>query len=379
VLASAEPGGAPLLVERLSDRAAIAALAPAWDRLRLRHAEAGLTAGPFLQPAWFAIYAATLARGDRKLRLYVAHRAGEVVGILPLVEERRRLAGLPARVLRSLSDDHSSRFDALVGDDETARALVAELADDTSWDALELRDAPERAGVELLTAAAEQAGHPTARWPSLDSPYLALPGDVAALDQQLSAKFRSNLRRRKKKLEAEVGPIALERVPNDADRATLDRALDDGFRLEAAGWKGDAGSAIACDPILRARYTALAHAFAKKDQLALYFLTVGGARKAFHFAILDGGVYYLFKPGYDPALASYGLGHLLVDAVIRDLIPRGARELDFLGDDMPWKREWTDLTRPHAWRYVFAAGARGRALHAWKFRLAPRLKRLLRR
>ena len=327
---------AAVTVEELNDRAAISALAPEWERLRSEVARAG--------------------------------------GV-----EKRRIAGVPARVLRSLSDDHSQRFDLLCSDGEAARALFVHLAADRTWDVLELRDALKSAGVDKLIAAAEYAGHATAQWPAMVSPFLPLPSTVEALEQQLSAKFRSNLRRRAKKLNAEVGPVALERIPSDAPRAVIDRALEDGFRLEAAGWKGDQGTAIACDPALTARYAQLARTFAAQGKLALYFLTVAGERKAFHYAMIEEGIYYLFKPGYDPALASYGPGHLLVDAVIRDLIPRGVRELDFLGDDMPWKREWTDQARPHAWRYVFSRGPFGRALHAWKFRLAPRLKTLLQR
>jgi CelD/BcsL family acetyltransferase involved in cellulose biosynthesis len=299
---------------------------------------------------------------------------------LPLFAERRRIAGVPARVLRSLSDEHSQRFDLLAhpDDDQTARALFAHLQRDRSWDVLELREAPAAgAAVDRLIDAA--SGHPIGRWDAMSSPTLPLPTTIQALEQQQSAKFRSNLRRRKKKLESDVGPIALERLPNRASRDELDRALAEAYSLEAAGWKGEAGTAIACDPLLTTRYTQIARAFAARDQLALYFLTIDGVRKAFHFALIEDGVYYLLKPGYDPELAQYGLGHLLVDAVVRDLVGTGVSELDFLGDDLPWKREWTDRVRPHVWRYVFARTPFGRALHAWKFSLAPRIKRLLRR
>jgi CelD/BcsL family acetyltransferase involved in cellulose biosynthesis len=374
-----------LVVDELRDRAAIAALASPWEELRAEVAAAGGTRGPFLGPTWFAIYAASLARG--RLRVLVAHRAGRLLGLLPLFAERRALAGVPARVLRSLSDDHSQRFDALLRPGEAgeaARALWAHLIADRNWDVLELRETPsghapaveqaaaERPAVERLVACARAAGCPTGSWAAMRSPYLPLPDAGTPLG---SAKLRSNLRRRRKKLAAEVGPVALERV-DGRDRAALDAALAEGFHLEAAGWKGEAGTAIACDPALLARYRALAHAYAARGELALYFLTAGGRRVAFHFALVDGGVYYLFKPGFDPALASYGLGHLLVDEVACDLGARGVRELDLLGDDLPWKRAWTDRARAHAWRYVFAPTPFGRALAAWKLRWAPSVKRL---
>jgi CelD/BcsL family acetyltransferase involved in cellulose biosynthesis len=359
------PLASQLAVEEVRDRAGLFALASEWERLC---AETNRP-GPFYRPTWFAIWAASLAND---LRVLVAHRGGRVVGVLPLMMERRRLAGLPARVLRSLSDDHSQRFDLIVAPAEpkvVAAALWRHLRDMGGWDALELREIPDQgSAAEDLIVAAEASGHATRRWAAMQSPYLLIPDDK---DQIGSAKFRSNLRRRKKKLEAEIGPVSLEKVTTD-----LDAALKEGFALEAAGWKGERGTAIACDPALFSRYSQLAKAFAARGELALYFLKAGQRRVAFHFALIEDGVYFLFKPGFDPALSNYGLGHLLIDAVIRE---SGIHELDFLGDDMPWKRDWTDQLRPHSWRYVFSRSPYGRALGTWKFDLVPTLKRLLKR
>lgn len=383
---TAAPADAPISVEELRDRGAISALRDEWLRVATAMRDHGWTKGPFLAPEWLSVYAASLCNerdGDRSgdFRLLVAHRAGRIVAALPLLAERRKLAGVPARILRSLSDDHSQRFDLLLDPayaEHAAHALVFHLRRARDWDAVELqvvRD--EHAGAHALVAAARDAGLPTGEWASMVSPYLVLPSSTAELDEQLGSKFRGNLRRRAKKLAADVGPIALERVDGSGISAVeLDALLDEGFALEAAGWKGEAGTAIACDPSLRARYAALAHAFAARSQLACYFLRAGTRRVAFHFALADADTYYLFKPGFDPALASYGLGHLCVDAVARDLIARGVRELDFLGDDMPWKRDWTDRARSHSFRYLFAPTARGRALAAWKLTLAPAAKRL---
>ena len=391
----------PVTVEEVREPGALSALRPSLEALAAAMAAAGQTKGPFLTPDWIVITAAALANprdrdrlGD--FRLLVARHGGDVVAALPLVAERRRLAHVPARLLRSLSDDHSYRFDLWLdpgpAGDAAARALIAHLGQRDDWDAVELQSAPARdAAAARLVAAAREARLPVGYWQAMTSPYLPLPSSATDLDRQLSSKFRGNLRRRARKLEADVGPLALERIDGRAraaassatlgdvdavDSATLDAALDEGFALEAAGWKGELGTAIACDPRLRARYRALAHAFAASGRLACYFLKAGPRRVAFHFALVVDDTYYLLKPGFDPALASYGLGHLLVDAVARDLITRGIRELDFLGDDMPWKREWTDHTRAHHFDYVFAPTLRGRALATWKLRLVPAVKRL---
>jgi CelD/BcsL family acetyltransferase involved in cellulose biosynthesis len=378
---AAAPASAPVAVEELYDRGAIFALRDEWERLAADVAAAGGVRGPFLTPEWLGIFAAALADARApgcvgELRLLVAHRAGRLVAALPLVVESRLLAGVPARLLRSLADDHSQRFDLLLAPgadgDEAAHALARHLARARGWDALELRSVPtDGSNGARLVAAAATLGMVSGTWPAMRSPYLPLPASVDELDRQLSAKFRGNLRRRANKLAAAQGALSLERIDGGS---SLDAALDEGFSLEAAGWKGELGTAIACDAGLRARYGALAHAFAARGQLACYFLRAGTRRIAFHFALVDGDTYYLLKPGFDPALANFGPGHLLVDAVARDLIGRGVRELDFLGDDMPWKREWTSVVRSHNFVYLFAPSLRGRALARWKLRLAPALK-----
>jgi CelD/BcsL family acetyltransferase involved in cellulose biosynthesis len=378
----------PITVEEMRERGALLALRPSLEALADGMAAAGQTKGPFLMPDWAALTAAALAdpRDRNRLgdfRLLVARHGDAIVAALPLVAEHRRLAGMPARLLRSLSDDHSQRFDLWLdpgpAGTTAASALIAHLGQRGDWDALELQSVTAYAAAARLIAAAREVRLPVGNWPSMISPYLPLPSSAAELDHQLSSKFRGNLRRRARKLETDVGPLALERIDGNGDgvdHGTLDAALDEGFALEAAGWKGDLGTAIACDPRLRQRYRAMAHAFASRGRLACYFLKAGHRRVAFHFALVDDDTYYLFKPGYDPALACYGLGHLLVDAVARDLIARGIREFDFLGDDMPWKREWTPHTRAHRFDYVFAPTLRGRALAAWKLRFVPGAKRL---
>ncbi len=356
-------------VDVLDGRGAFRALAPAWEKL------AGDAGGaPFLQPGWAAIAALHLARAPRRLRVLAAHEGGALAGVLPLLVEKRRIAGVPARVYRSLSDDHSQRFDLVARDEAAVASLWRALADDRGWDVLELRDVPpDGARADRLAALAAADGFPCARWESQRSPWLALPATAEALDAALSSKFRANLRRRKKNLAREHGPVELERV--DGGPALAD-ALADGFALEACGWKGAAATAIERDPLLTLRYRALARWAARRGELALHFLRVSGRRVAFHFAVEAAGVYYLFKPGYDEALARHGVGQLLTWEVMRALCGR-ARTFDFLGEDMPWKRDWTAEARAHAWRYVFRPTPFGRALHGWKFALVPAARRLM--
>jgi hypothetical protein len=50
--------------------------------------------------------------------------------------------------------------------------------------------------------------------------------------------------------------------------------------------------------------------------------------------------------------------------------------VDFLGDEEPWKLEWTNTSRPHDWLHVFSGTVRARLLHSLKFQMVPELQRL---
>jgi len=90
-----------------------------------------------------------------------------------------------------------------------------------------------------------------------------------------------------------------------------------------------------------------------------------------------GGVYYVPKVAYAEAHAECSPGQLLTEAVLKDLCARGLSVFDFLGPQMPWKRDWTSMERVHHWLYAFAPTPRGRLAHALKFRWGPMAKEVV--
>jgi len=90
-----------------------------------------------------------------------------------------------------------------------------------------------------------------------------------------------------------------------------------------------------------------------------------------HFGLLHHRVYALPKPTYDEALGACSPGQLLLREVLAECEARGLAELDFLGPDMPWKRDWAPALRPHDWLHVYRPGVAGRVRHALKHRLKP--------
>jgi CelD/BcsL family acetyltransferase involved in cellulose biosynthesis len=72
--------------------------------------------------------------------------------------------------------------------------------------------------------------------------------------------------------------------------------------------------------------------------------------------------YYAYQSGFDPALADYSPGEVMLGYVIEHLIGRGVRELNFLRGTQPHKYFWTDRERHTEHLEVWNRNARGRTL-----------------
>jgi CelD/BcsL family acetyltransferase involved in cellulose biosynthesis len=350
-------------VSEITDRVAFRDLAPEWDSL-VQATRDEIFYHHALLRTWVEHFAP-----QGRLRILVGRDAqGTLQAVLPLLEERGVLFGAPVRQLTAMANPHTPRFDLIAADPGFAgRAFFAHLARTPGWDVLRIMDVPEGGAAWQLYRAAQAAGFPVGVWPSLQSPYIPLPASYDALQDRLPARFKSNLRRRRKKLAA-LGTVTVERV---AGGAALDQKLAEGYAVEQSGWKGREGTAIAQDGPTRGFYSALAHQAAAAGQLALYFLRLEGRAVAWQYGLAQGGRYYLLKPAYDEAYKECSPGHLLMDEVLQDCIARGLHEFDFLGPDMEWKREWAEAARRHHWLFVFRNSPYGQALCAVKFKWWP--------
>ncbi len=294
-------------------------------------------APPFVTPE-FQLLAHELL-GRPAAWVHGARRDRDLVAALALVRRGRTLLGLRC--------DHSPRFD-LAGDPAALPALWRGVRDRGDWDVLELLGVP--AGSPLATSLPELAradGCEVRVRETHRAPWFL----VAGIEQRVHRRFRGDMRR----LERQLGGVTLERVDR-FDHAALREAL----RLEAAAWKGAAGTAIDCDPRLVRFYGALARIFARRGRLSIAFLRAQGRRIAAQIALEDATTYHLLKTGYDPEFAHFGPGQLLVRETAAEAERRGLVRYDLMGTATSWKAKWTDEALAHVQVRIYAPTLRGR-------------------
>jgi GNAT acetyltransferase-like protein len=359
---------------------------------------------PMLRHEWLRAFIENFAAGAT-LRTFIARTGKEIHAAIPLLESKDRDADtchLPLTTWSTPCNDHSQRGGILLGRlaDEGLAAIWETLRATEGWDRLRLRDLPHGASEWQLRDFAQRDGYPNGSWTSLRSPYLPLPQaprvevlEVAqnknqkkaavapnayeTVEAALDSKFRQNLRRRRRRL-AEKGDLKYQLVDNK-DAKALDTALADFFDIEASGWKGEGGTAIALKPELVGFYTQLARDAAKRGALALGLLTLSGKVIAGHFSMVHARRHYLIKIGYDESLHEHSPGQQMVSDAIRDSCARGLEEFDFLGPCMGWKLDWESKLRTHAWLTIFRPAPKTKLVHGVRHVLWPIVRSFLKK
>jgi CelD/BcsL family acetyltransferase involved in cellulose biosynthesis len=332
--ATASAGSVPVVLPLGHGRRALAHAIDAWRRV-------AAAASPLLAPDLALLTARLLPPGAEPWLVATRH-AGKFTAALPLARQGRTLV--------ALRTDHTPRVD-FVGDAASLPALWRAMLEVDGWDRLELRGVPADSPlVQRLPDLARRSGfrayvREVGRAPCFD---------VRGIEQRIHRRFRGDMRR----LERQLGGIEFERI------TAFDRsALRDLVRLEASGWKGEAGSAIGCDAKLVRFYAAIGRVFARRGQFTLAFLRARGQRIAGCFALEDASTFHLLKIAYDQDFAHFGPGQLLVRETAADAERRGLSTYDMLGKEAPYKMKWTDQARVHVELVFYAPTLRGRALH----------------
>jgi CelD/BcsL family acetyltransferase involved in cellulose biosynthesis len=257
---------------------------------------------------------------------------------------------------RSPTNAHSPGFDLLALDAEALGALSGALFQDRVRD---LTVAPLDASGPALHALREAArahGYRTFVRPASRAPYLPLAADLRAHEGSLSRNLRHDVERRLRRL-CEAGVVSVQIGDGSAG---LDELLEEGFRVEALGWKGGRGTAIASGEETTRFYTGLARWAASVGWLRLAFLRLDGRAIAFQLDLESRSRYYSLKIGYDPEFERFSPGKLLAYTMVARAVSSGLEVYELLGTDEPWKDRWTELAREQVTFRAFSPSPAGR-------------------
>jgi CelD/BcsL family acetyltransferase involved in cellulose biosynthesis len=324
--------------------AAIPPIAEEWEDLAER-----TRASPFRRPGWIDAWWRAFGKGD--LEILTIRDDGRLLAVLPLGRRRG--------VLASTTNWHTPDFGPVAEDAAAARALTAALmARAPRLLSLAFVDVAEPILAECSAAAAAREYRVLTR--TLErSPFVRIDRNWQSYEGELSRKVRGDTRRQIRRLK-ETGSMSVE-LHDGSER--LDELLVEGFQVEAAGWKGARGTAMASQRETEDFYREIALWAATRGWLRLAFLRLDGRAIAFQYAVEHDGVHYYIKGGFDPSYHSFSPGKVLTYETLAHAFAAKLRSYEFLGADDPWKLFWTNSCRERKLFQAFDRSLSGSA--AW--------------
>lgn len=279
----------------------------AWERLVGRATEPN----PFFEP-WFLVPSLEQWGANNGVTVKAWFHDGRLTGLMPIVRSAKYYGHILTHATGWLHANAFCGVPLVVAglEEEFWRAMLAHF-DRMARRALFLH-LPLLPSGGPLDAALERvlAGPRRVHYRVAEQQRAFLTGDMGAqayLEEAMSAKKRKELRRQHNRL-AEEGTLAFERLEGDEGLAEWTAEF---LALEAAGWKGEAGSALASAPDTAALFTQSLAGAAAAGRLERLALRLDGRAIAMLANFITPPGAYSFKTAFDEDYARFSPGMLL--------------------------------------------------------------------
>ena len=285
------------------------AVARAWDNLAAAASEANVFA-----ERWFVAAGVNLpqAEGARVLRVWKGGPDRELIGLFPFAI-LPRYGRLPLRHVQNWLHHHSFLGTPLLraGHEHAAWRAILTTLDESDWapGLLHVNGLVESGPVHR--ALAETTAQMGRRCDVVHRIQRALLQSDLAPGAYYEVTVRKKKRKEIKRLEARLaaqGTVSVRRLgPDDAPGDWCDAYL----RLEAAGWKGRAGSALACTPQTETFFRDVLAGAGAAGRLEMIRLDLDGGAIAMLVNLYAPPGAFSFKTAFDERFARFSPGVLV--------------------------------------------------------------------
>ncbi|MBX3443398.1 MAG: GNAT family N-acetyltransferase [Planctomyces sp.] len=286
-------------------------------------AERALDPNPFQEPEFILPLASGLVDAEPLRVLTVSRGDGGEWLAAGVFQECAPSLTRPLPHLRALSSAYSFLDQPLIDREQADAAMEAAfdyLSAQRNWHGFRVRtqraDGRQTALLDVIACARGVARFVDRVW---NRPVLELDGlDPDSVLERCSKSRRKSLQRSRRWL-SEQGRLEYRLVVPGADDV---EPIEDFLRLEALGWKGKRGTALATRPADELFFREMTRGFAARGRLLMGELRLDGRVIASTCNLRAGRVAYAFKIGWDPEWSKGNPGHWseldLISAIRRE-------------------------------------------------------------
>jgi len=361
------------------------AIADQWGELAAR----ALVANVFYEPAFALAAARVFGRDAGAMLVWSGTSPRKLLGFFPGRVSTRRY-GLRLPVLVGWTHPYAPLGTPLI-EREAAEPVIAAWLGHLAANArlpglLLLPFVPEDGPFAVaLAAILRRAQMPAADFNRHARALLEPHGDRSAyVEHALGARKYRELRRTVRRL-AECGALMFTVA---SEPTAVAAALEDFLALEAGGWKGQAGTAAACDADISGFVKEAVMALAREQKAAIHRILLDGCPAAAAITLRSGDHAWFWKIAYDEALARYAPGVILTASVTEQLaedVTIARSDSCATADHAVMNRTWSErmalgdvliAVRPQV---PFARAQRLERMHGAAIAAAKRIRGLLER
>ncbi|MEZ5839197.1 MAG: GNAT family N-acetyltransferase [Hyphomicrobiales bacterium] len=293
-----------------------------WRGLQRRAVESNI----FLSPDLLLPALRRLGSGDEKIILALRSdgEAGRrLVGLMPVGLARGRHGPLPAPA--TVWRHPFSMIGApLIDREDAGKVLTAllERADEAGLPGAMLmpylrHDGPVFAALSEISL---YSGRPLVVIEEFERATIATEMDSERyLGTTIGSGRRRRLKRHRRRLE-EIGPVTFECHERASEVVP---AFEEFLALEAAGWKGDRGTAIACEPAVQTFFTEVVARLSARQSARIYALRLSGKAIAMMLVVTSGREAHAWKMAFDQTYAQHSPGVLMMVEAMAHMIDDG--------------------------------------------------------
>jgi CelD/BcsL family acetyltransferase involved in cellulose biosynthesis len=316
-----------MTLEWIAEPGRFAELGEDWNRLTVGDP------APFGRHAWLWAWWDAFGAGGQ-LSIWAVWRGERLAAALPLWRR--------GRVLRAMANVHTPIFQIPASDDQSREAALS-AALHAAADALEVEAlASTDSALPALARHSRGAGRVALVEPLHTSPIIDLNDDFAAYTRLHPTRCRKLAKLGRKMQRDHEADVALVEVPSNLD-AELDRA----FELEAAGWKGAAGTAMVSAEETARFYRSVATAFQQLGELRLSTIVLDGELAAFDLCLLHSNRLWTLKSAYNESYRRLSPGMVLLLWEIERSFELGLEAVELLGGIEEYKLGFATSERGH--------------------------------
>ena len=296
---------------------------------------------PLIEYEWFVTFAECNA--EISLHVITVRSGGELVALAPLFIKHNRLANMYKLIGISELYEPSS---VLYKDGDSLTALMTYLARSKYATILERIQSSSN----LATFGHKSIDCVSYVRDSACSYYLKTDMSTERMEASIRKSRLQDMNRKRRKL-AKLGGAEFKAI--EVTQTDFSEYFSIAVDVEANGWKGAAGSAMASCEILYKFFYNYCYRMAGLNKLIIFLLYSEKRPIAMHIAINHAGRLWILKLGHIAKFSQYSPGILMAMHTIEYACSHGFTQYEFLGSGEDWQQTWPVERHDYVTIFIF--------------------------